>query len=298
MVLVAGRCFGRLPSSSRPSDAAVAPLGPAGDGAAGRADAGGAAAGMKEDGRAGRGVGAGAALPQPSAGVHGERAAARPAPAPVPGPRRPRSPRRAPLPPAPPPASGSAPASRPPAVLPGRCARFRPVTCRPAGSAAAPPAPSASRALPALGWRPRRSRRWTVATPARVATPASWTGVRASTWQDLCGPSRTLAAGQARSRRSAAGSPASAEKPASAALPGIQSTLARAFRPLAVALQPHLMYEVPNLLFQVGRPAISEIQGLSQSLLCLGSDFLGESSFRGALLGACRCQGSGSRRGL
>lgn len=151
MVLVAGRCFGRLPSSSRPSDAAVAPLGPAGDGAAERADAGSAAAGMKEDGRAGRGVGAGAALPQPSAGVHGERAAARPAPAPAPGPRRPRSPRRAPLPPAPPPASGSAPASRPPTVLPGRCARFRRVTCRPAGSAAAPPAPSASRALPALG---------------------------------------------------------------------------------------------------------------------------------------------------
>lgn len=173
--------------SSRASGEAVQPLGPAGDGAA---------AGMKEDGRAGRGVGAGAALPQPSAGVHGELArdpaatrrlpAARAPPgppavppalrsspsAPVPPPPSPPVPAAAsPLPPARRPARAPPPAPRPPALLPGRRARFGRVTCGPTGNAAVPAAPSPCRALP--GWRGRLGAPGGGRLPRGLACPRS-----------------------------------------------------------------------------------------------------------------------------
>lgn len=178
------------------------PLGPAGDGAA---------AGMKEDGRAGRGVGAGAALPQPSAGVHGELArdpaATRrlPAARAPPGPRRPvplpcgphplplslrpsrpQSPRRPPLchlrgfaPRAPP------PAPRPPALLPGRRARLGRVPCGPRGllrchlhpHRACPPwIAVAASALQRVDGCPEGSR-------AHARRPGGLTRVRAGTWR-------------------------------------------------------------------------------------------------------------------
>lgn len=113
---------------------------------------------MTEDGSAGRGVGAGAALPQPSAGVHGELGPRSPPPAPAsfPGPSIPtdsRLPGRLPVAtcaasrPDPPPRA-------PTACPPPPCAPFRRVTCGPTRSAVAPPRARTVSALPGPGAGP------------------------------------------------------------------------------------------------------------------------------------------------